>query len=161
MKIRTLVAIIAVVAMAAFVTGACSRTKTIKTDGGEVTISEKGGVVNIKGKEGEVVAEFGENTKLPSNLSKDVPVYKPSNVIMSQVMDKGAKVMLGLNTKDDAGKVAAFYKRELTQKGWNVRATMDMGPMKMYQGTRGTQKINVTINGEDGETNISLAYSGE
>lgn len=158
---RLVVVVLAVVVAAAFVTGACSRTKTIKTDGGEITLSEKGGVVNIKGKEGEVVASFGEKTKLPSNLSKDIPIYKPANVIMSQVMDKGGKVMLGLNTKDNAGTVAAFYKRELTQKGWNVRATMDMGPMKMYQGTMGSQKINVTIHAEDGETNISLAYSGK
>lgn len=161
MKNRYFIALIAVVAMAAFMSGACSRTKTFKTGEGEITVSEKGGVVNIKGKEGEVVAAFGEGAKLPANLSKDVPVYKPADVTMSQVLGDGDKVMLGLNTKDDAGKVAEFYKRELTQKGWNVRATMDMGAMKMYQGTKGSQKINVTINGEDGETNISLAYSGK
>jgi len=161
MKSRYFIGIVALVLMAAFMTGACSRTRTIRTDEGEITVSEKGGVVNIKGKEGEVVAAFGEGTKLPTNLSKDVPVYKPATVTMSQVLGDGDKVMLGLNTKDDAGKVAAFYKSELTQKGWNVRATMDMGSMKMYQGTKGSQKINVTINGEDGETNISLAYSGK
>lgn len=161
MKNRYLIVILTVAVMAVFMTGACSRSRTIKTDEGEITISEKGGVVNIKTEEGDAVASFGEGAKLPANLSKDVPIYKPANVIMSQVLGDGDKVMLGLNTKDDSAKVAEFYKRELTQNGWNVRATMDMGSMKMYQGTKGSQKINVTINTDDGETNISLAYSGK
>ena len=161
MKNRCFVVFVMAVVVAAFMTGACSRTKTFKTDEGEVTISDKGGVVNIKAKEGNVVAAFGESAKLPSNLSKDVPVYKPASVTMSQVVGKGDRIMVGLNTKDDSNKVAQFYKKELTNKGWNVRATMDMGPMKIYQGTKGSQKIHVTINGQGGETNISLAYSGK
>jgi len=161
MKSRYFIAVIAVVAMAAFMSGACSRTKTITTDEGEVTISKEGAVVNIKGKEGDVVASFGEGAKLPANLSKDVPVYKPANVTMSQVMGDGEKVMLGLNTKDDSAKVAEFYKKELEDKGWKIRNTMNMGPVKMLQGVKGTQKINVTINTGGEGTNISLAYSGK
>ena len=158
---RSFIVVMVVVVAAAFVAGACSRSKTIKTDAGEITLSEKGGVVNIKGEKGEVVASFGEKTKLPSNLSKDIPIYKPSNVIMSQVLGDGEKVILGFNTKDSSTTVAKFYKEALKVKGWKVRNTMEMGPMKMYQGTKGAQKINVTINSDDGETNISLAYSGK
>lgn len=161
MKNRSFLVVMAVIAAAAFMTGACSRTKTIKTDAGEITLSEKGGVVSIKGKEGNLVASFGADTKLPSNLSKDVPVYKPSSVIMSQVMDDGEKVMLGLVTKDDSAKVMKFYDKELAAKGWKIRNVMNMGSTKMMQGQKGSQKINVTINSDGKETNISLAYSGK
>jgi hypothetical protein len=161
MKSRSFLVVMAVVAAAAFMTGACSRTKTIKTDEGEITLSKEGGVVSIEGEKGKVVASFGEKTELPDNLSKDVPIYKPANVIMSQVMDDGKKVMLGLNTKDGSAKVVEFYKKELAGKGWKIRNTLDMGAMKMLQGVKGTQKINVTINSDGKETNISLAYSGK
>lgn len=161
MKNRFFLVIMAIVLVAAFMTGACSRTKTIKTDGGEITLSEGGGVVKIEGKEGKVVASFGDSAQLPGNLSKDVPVYKPANVTMSQVLGDGEKVMLGLQTKDDSATVAKFYSKELADKGWQIKNVMNMGPTRMLQAMKGSQKINVTINTDGSETNISLAYSGK
>ena len=142
-------------------TGACSRTKTIKTDEGEITFSEKGGVVNIKAKEGKIVASFGGDTQLPSNLSKDVPIYKPASVTMSQVMDDGEKVMVGLNTKDDSKTVAKFYNEALPNNGWKIGNVLSMGPTTILQGKKGAQKLIVTINTDDKQTIITLAYSGK
>lgn len=161
MKTRYFIVVIALVAAAAFVSGACSRTKTIKTDEGEVSLSEKGGVIKIKTKDGEAVATFGEGTKVPSNLSKDVPVYKPADVTTSQVLEDGDKIMLTLNTKDGSAKVEKFYKKELADNGWKVMNTMNMGPVKILRGVKGAQKLSVSINSSGGETNISLAYSGK
>lgn len=178
MKKRYIAAVVAVFAVGAVVlAGACSRTKTIKTDEGEITLDKKGDVVsiktekgsitisehgmNIQTKEGKAVASFGSKATIPSNLSKDVPVYKPSEVTMSQVLGDGDKIILGLSTKDDSTKVTEFYKKELSNKGWKVGRTMNMGPATLVQGKKGTQKLNVTINKEGEGTVISLAYSGK
>ena len=161
MKNRYFIVVIAVVAAATFVMGACSRTKTIKVDGGEITFEKEGGVVSIKTKEGKAVASFGPGAQLPNNLSKDIPVYKPANVTMSQVMGDGEKVILGLNTKDDSKKVVKFYNEELADKGWKIGNVLSMGPTTILQGKKGSQKLHVTINTDGEETIISLAYSGK
>lgn len=177
MKNRYFALAIAIIASATLMIGACSRTKTIKTDEGEVTLDKKGNVIsiktdkgtmtlseegmNIETKEGKAVASFGDKATLPDNLSKDVPVYKPAFVTMSQVLGDGDKVVLGLNTKDDSTKVMDFYKKELEDKGWKLGRSMNMGQTMMLQGKKGSQKINVTINKADEGTVISLAYSGK
>jgi len=177
MKKRYFAAVAIVAVCSLLVAGACSREKTIKTDEGTITFNKDGGKfeiktdkgtlsmtedgLNVQTEEGKAVASFGSKAKLPENLSKDVPVYQPSEVTMSQFVDGGKKVLLGLSTKDDAAKVADFYKKELIDKGWKIGNRMNMGPTTLMQGKKGEQKINVTINKADKATVISLAYSGK
>ena len=159
MKNRYFIVVIAVVAAATFVMGACSRTKTIKLDEGEITLSKEGGVVSITTNDGKAVALYGAGAQLPKNLSKDVPVYKPADVTMSQVLGDGEKVLLWLSTKDDSKTVVKFYNKELAGKGWKIGNVLSMGPTTILQGKKGSQELHVTINTDGDETAISLAYS--
>jgi len=161
MKNRSFLVVMVLVAAAAFMTGACSRSKTIKTEGGEITLDKEGGAISIKTKEGKAVASFGSGAQIPNNLPKDIPVYKPADVTMSQVMGDGEKFMLGLSTKDDSKAVAKFYNTALPNKGWKIGNVLSMGPTTILQGKKGSQKLLVTINTDDKQTIISLAYTGK
>jgi hypothetical protein len=163
MNKRILTLGVLVVAAAVVVVG-CSRTKTIKTDQGEITISDKGEMVKmeIKTEEGkDIKVNLGEQT-LPSNLPKDIPIYNPSKVTASQMMGN-KKVMLNLTTPDEAGSVTKFYEHRLKEDGWKLGRQMTMGPMAIMSGIKGNKKLNVTINRDDDEkeTMISLIFAEE
>ena len=156
--------------------GACSREKSIETDKGKVTIKEKDkkievktedgsftmtgddqkGQINIKTEEGETVqVSYGKN-KLPENFPKDVPIYSPSEIAVSQVIDEEKSVMVSLSTKDDPSVIAKFYKEKLPKKGWTIKNEMRMGNMVLVQGEKGGKVLNVTVNKDDQKTIISL-----
>ena len=133
--------------------------ETIKltTDEGTLTVtgdSEKG-QVNIKTDDGETI-EMSYGTKtIPDNFPKDVPVYSPSQVKMTQVVDDNRSVV-SLTTSDDISKVVAFYKKELVQQGWTIKNELTRGPMAVIQGEKEKRIINLTVNKKDNITAISL-----
>ena len=93
-------------------------TIKVTTDEGTLTVTgdaEKG-QVNIKTDDGETI-EMSYGTKtIPDNFPKDVPVYSPAQIRMTQVVDEN-KSVISLSTSDDVSKVAAFYKKELAATG--------------------------------------------
>ena len=156
--------------------GACSQEKSIETDKGKVTIKEQGkkievktedgsltmtgddkkGQINIKTEDGETINVSYGKGKLPDNFPKDVPIYSPSEVIVSQVIDEEKSVMVSLSTKDDPSIIAKFYKEKLPQEGWKIKNEMSMGNMVLVQGEKGEKVLNVTVNKDDQKTIISL-----
>lgn len=152
-------AVMAVIATA-FMAGACSRSRTIETDEGEVTFTEKGGSIEIKTDEGKALLSLGTD-KLPDELSKDVPIYKPSNVTVTQVMNEGKNTMLGLSTKDNAAKVIAFYEKQMADNGWAGGRKLKMGNTAIMSGKKGDRDLSVTINHDDNITAISLVVVEE
>jgi hypothetical protein len=167
--------------LAIIILGACRRDKSVGTDEGKVTVREKSkkielkgdkgtltitrgdkeGHVNIKTEEGETIkVSYGED-KLPDNFPKDVPIYSPSKVMMSQTIDSKKRIMASLSTEDDPSEVAQFYKKVLPQKGWKIKGEMSMGNMFLIQGGKGEIALNVTINREDQKTIVSLVIGEE
>lgn len=157
-------------------TGACSREKSYETKEGKVTVKEEGKKVEFKGKDEDITVTGDENQgqvkiktkdgestisynkdKLPDNFPKDIPVYSPASVQMSQIMDNGKTVMASLNTTDDMAKVAEFYKKALPQAGWEIKADMNMGNTFLVQGEKGEQSLNVSATKEQDKTIITLA----
>jgi cytochrome c-type biogenesis protein CcmE len=155
---------------------ACSREKSYETKEGKVTVKEDGKKVQFKGKDEDITVSGDENQgqvkiktkdgestisynkdKLPDNFPKDIPIYSPASVQMSQIMDNGKTVMASLNTTDDMAKVAAFYKKALTQAGWEIKADMNMGNTFLVQGEKGEQSLNVSATKEQDKTVITLA----
>lgn len=172
--IASAVAVIAALAIvAAF---GCSRTRTIETDEGKVTLTEKGDTfkietekgtltmtgdqLKIKTEKGDADISYGKGN-LPEGLSKDIPIYKPSDVAMSQVMGDGKNVILSLSTKDSSDRVKKFYETAMTQNGWKIDRRMNMGPATILSGSKGSNRLNVTMNQEKGGTVISLAFEGK
>jgi hypothetical protein len=177
MKDRHIISAVVVIAMVAVIVAfGCSRTKTIETDEGKITLTEKGdtfkietdkGTLTMKGDQLKIKTERGDadisygKGNLPENLSREIPIYKPSDVAMSQVMDGGEKVILSLSTKDPSDRVKKFYETALSQNGWKINRRMSMGPATILSGSKGSNKLNVTMNQEEGGTVISLAFEGK
>lgn len=174
MRDRHLISAVAVLAVISFVAAfGCSRkTTTIETEEGKITFEEgkefkiktdegtltmRGGTLDVKTKEGKASLTVGHG-ELPENISGDIPIYKPSNVAMSQVMEGGKNVILSLSTSDDASKVKVFYEDQMGKKGWNINRRMSMGPATILSGSKGNKKLNVTLTREEDETIISLAF---
>jgi len=126
--------------------GSCSREKSFETDEGKVTVKKEGKKMKIKTKEGiitmtgegeegqvDIKAEGREKFtvsykkgKLADSFPKDVPIYSPSKVAVSQVMGDGKSVLAKLTTPDDPSMVANFYKKRLPKEGWEIKNEMDM-----------------------------------
>jgi hypothetical protein len=132
-------------------------TIKVTTDEGTLTVTgdaEKG-QVNIKTDDGETIEmSYGSKT-IPENFPKDVPVYTPSQIRMTQVVDEN-KSVISLTTGDEIEKVTAFYKKELTEQGWTIKNEMSMGAMSLIQAEKEKRILNLTVNKKDGETALSL-----
>lgn len=158
----------------------CSSERSSETPGGKITVKESQDGVEVKSKDGSVIIKGNENSghikiktdegedievtynkdKLTEGFPKDVPIYSPSRVTMSQVL-KGKNAVATLSTKDDTSKVALFYKNALPEKGWSIEGEMDMGGMVILQGKKGKNILNVSVVKGDAETNITLAITEE
>ena len=158
----------------------CSSERSSETPGGKITVKESQDGVEVKSKDGSVIIKGNENSghikiktdegedievtynkdKLTEGFPKDVPIYSPSRVTMSQVL-KGKNAVVTLSTKDDTSKVALFYKNALPEKGWSIEGEMDMGGMVILQGKKGKNILNVSVVKGDAETNITLAITEE
>jgi hypothetical protein len=164
--------------LACFTLSACSREKSFETAQDKVTVKENGkkvaiknenedvtvegdethGQVKIKTKDGESTISYNKNS-LPDSFPKDIPVYSPASVQMSQIMENGKNVMASLNTDDEPGKVIQFYKKAFSQAGWEVKGEMSMGNTSLLQGEKGEKELNVTVNADQGKTVIALVMS--
>ena len=137
-------------------------TIKVTTDEGTLTVtgdSEKG-QVNIKTDDGETIEmSYGTET-IPENFPKDVPIYSPSQVKMTQVIDEN-KSVISLTTSDEVSKVTAFYKKELEGQGWTLKNEMTMGNMSLLQGEKEGRVLNLTINQKENETAIAVVVGAK
>lgn len=160
--------------------GACSKEKSIETPEGTVTVKEdKGGVevkstdgkLNIKGNENageiKVRTEEGDDLEvkydkksLVAGFPKEIPIYAPSQVTMSQIL-KDKNALATLSTKDDPAAVVTFYKNSMASNGWSMEGEMNMGGMTILQGKKGTDLLNVSVAKTEAETTITLALTEE
>jgi hypothetical protein len=177
---RHVLHILLVIILACFALSTCSSEKSIATPQGKVTIKEKEGKievkdekedvtvvgdetqgqVKIKTRDGESTISYNKN-RLPDNFPKDIPVYSPAQVQMTQVMENGKNVMASLNTDDDPGKIIQFYKKAFSQAGWAVKGEMNMGNTSLLQGEKGEKELNVTVNRDQEKTVIALVLSAK
>jgi hypothetical protein len=69
----------------------------------------------VTGKDGET-ATIGKSVSLPSGFPSDVPIYKPSDVIVATSND--GKYSVSLLTSDSETKVSEYYTKQLASNGW-------------------------------------------
>ncbi len=158
------------------VAGSCGREKSSETAGGKVTVQEEGRKVEIKTDEGVMTVEGSEQggqmristddgetievtysgTRLPDAFPDDVPVYTPSQILGSQVVEDGKNIVVNLGTADDAAKVVAFYKKGLSDRGWRIEGEVTMGGTVILQSEKGERVLTVTVNSEGEQTVVAL-----
>jgi hypothetical protein len=153
----------------------CSREKSAEVDKTKISINDRDKTIEVKNKDEEVKVEGDDNqgkikiktkngesnivygnNKLADGFPKDIPIYQPSTVQMSQIMESGKTIMASLTADDDAEKVLQFYKKALPEAGWKVSGEMTMGSTALIQGEKGEKELNVSVNKEQGKTVISL-----
>ena len=166
------------VLLACFTLGGCSRERSVEPPQGNVTVKEKAGAVEVKDekedvtvvgdenqgqvkiktKDGESTISYNKN-RLPDNFPRDIPVYSPAQVQMTQIMENGKNVMASLNTEDEPKKIIQFYKKAFRQAGWEVKAEMNMGTTSLIQGEKGAKELNITVSRDQEKTVIALVMS--
>ena len=88
-----------------------------KATGGKVEIDSKSGQVKMKqkgpdGKETEV--QLGQNTSVPADFPKSVPIYPGAKVMAAVSISQGENGhMVTLSTKDSVDAVLQYYKKNL------------------------------------------------
>lgn len=130
---------------------ACSRSHTFIASDGKVSVQDKGkgaSSLTVTDKDGKTATmSFNEN-KVPGDYPKDVPVYSPSKVVLSQSLSDQNGHNLMLESEDGAEKIADFYKKGLDTNGWKTESTMTTPQMTILTATK--EKRQVTLQIADG-----------
>jgi len=145
-------------AVAATFSAGCSRTHTVSTPEGTVSVTEKGkegaASMTFTGKNGEKVTMDVNSGKLPADYPSDVPVYKDARITLAQaVSDKNGRNLV-METADAADKVAGFYKSGLESNGWKIEGTVAMGEMNMITATKDARQFVVQITNSSDKRSI-------
>lgn len=135
--------------------------KAVKDSG--VNINTQNGSVDVKGKDGESLS-IG-NAKIPDGFPSDVPIYKPSDVILSLKVKDGYNVTLA--TSDSAQTVADFYLTQLPKNGWTGTdngAVFNTNVAQTY--TKGDNNLVVIIGSDQKaangkKTTVSVTYASK
>jgi len=169
--VRVAVVIVALIVLASLVSSCCigpcarrSRTVTIPTPGGSVSVSKSGGgkmeittpegKTVVSGDEGkvEITNEKGERfvsgTRVPTDVADklDLPMYPGAESV--SYTDAGGQLSATLKTTDDYSKVESWYKDKLGS-GWETSST-SMSAVKM-----------ATFHKPDPECSVMLMFSSE
>jgi len=127
-----------------------------KATGGEVDIDSKTGQVRLKqkgpdGKETQV--ELGENTSIPADFPKTVPVYPGAKVIAAVSISQGEGHMLTLTTNDSVVDVSAYYKKNLP--GFKVDGELSSADVTIL--TMSNAELTVSISASKSSTENNTA----
>jgi hypothetical protein len=162
MTLRTLVLPISLAALLG--SAACgSRSTTISTGDGKVTVTEKNkdgaSSMTFTGKNGEKVTMDMNAGKVPADYPSDVPVYKDAQVMMAQTISEKNGRNLILETGDAGDKVAAFYKSGIESNGWKIEGTVSTGELTLITATKPGKQLVVQINNAGDKRNIVQTVS--
>jgi hypothetical protein len=92
-----------------------------------VKVDESGKSVTITGKDGKSATITGSEGELPADLPSDVPTYEGTVKSGGTMEGNGAKTWtFTIIGSSDVKTVAAWYKDELTKKGWTVDSSTVM-----------------------------------
>ena len=133
---------------------ACSRTHTVTTRDGSVSVQEGkdgAGSVHAVGKDGTSVdINTGKPiTDYPSYPS-DAPLYAGKAVMDVNSGEKNARMVM-VQTSDSLAKIADFYKTQLDSKGWKVDTSLNTDKMVIYKASKDKRDLVVQIGSDSGK----------
>jgi len=127
---------------------ACSRTHTVTTADGKIAYQEKGkdaGTVTVTGKDGNTATlDFNQN-KVPDGYPKDVPIYSPSKIVMSQSVSQENARNLMLESPDALDKIVDFYKKGLDSNGWKTESTVNTAQLTVLTAAKDQRALMLQI----------------
>jgi len=127
---------------------ACSRTHTVTTSDGKVSVEQSGkdaSRITVAGKDGKTATlSFNEN-KVPDDYPKDIPIYTPSKVVMAQSASDQNTRNLVLESPDAMDSIVAFYKKGLDGNGWKTESTLATAQMTMLTGSKDHRQVVLQI----------------
>jgi len=112
--------------------GACSRSHTVTTADGKVSYQEKGKdarTVTVTGKDGQTATLNFNQNKVPDDYPKDVPIYSPAKIVMSQSISQENARNLVLESAD----------------GWKTESTMTTAQLTMLTSTKAQRQLTLQI----------------
>jgi hypothetical protein len=127
---------------------ACSRSHTVSTADGKVSYQDKGkdaGTVTVTGKDGQTATLTFNQNKVPDDYPKDVPIYAPSKIVMSQSVSQENARNLMLESPDALDKIVDFYKKRLDSSGWKTESTMTTAQLTMLTATKDQRQLTLQI----------------
>jgi len=117
-----------------FAGAACSRSHTVST------------------------VNFNQN-KVPDDYPKDVPIYSPAKVVMSQsISEKNARTLM-LESTDAADKVVDFYKKGLDGNGWKTESTMTTAQLTILTATKDRKQVLLQISDNGAKRSVMQVVS--
>jgi hypothetical protein len=129
-----------------------------KATGGQVEIDSKTGQVKMKqkgadGKETEV--QLGQNSTLPADFPKNVPIYPGAKIMASVSISRGENGhMITLSTKDGVTAVLDFYKKNLP--GFKVEGELSADDTTILTMSSDTQTVSVTASKSSGDDSTMI-----
>jgi len=139
----------------------CSRSKTVSTHSGKVTVEETGkageSAVTVKGNNGETLTINSSGAKLPDDYPKDVPVASGAKVVMAASVNNANNngSNLVLESTDSLDKLLEFYKKGLADNGWKVEATISQEKMTMLTASKDKRALSVHIQEQEGKSTVT------
>jgi len=136
---------------------ACSRSHTVTTADGKVSYQEKGkdaGTVTVTGKDGQTATLNFNQNKVPDDYPRDVPIYTPSKVVMSQSTTEQNTRNLMLESPDGMDKIVDFYKKGLDSNGWKTESNITTAQLTMLTATKDQRQLTLQITGNDGKRGV-------
>lgn len=132
-----------------------SNTSNSKGSNG-VNIKVDGNKKTIQTNNGDVVISEGE---LPTNIPKDVSIYKNSEIEKSTQEKDG--VTITLKSSDSVTDIANFYKKDLEKNGWREVKIQNFNGSSIVTAKKSERLAFVTISKEkDGsKTTFTLVVS--
>jgi hypothetical protein len=125
-----------------------SPRRPVATADGKVSYQDKGkdaGTVTVTGKDGKTATLSFNQNKVPDDYPKDVPIYSPSRVVMSQsVSDKNARNLM-LESTDASDKIVDFYKKGLDGNGWKTESTMTTAQLTILTSSKDQRQVVLQI----------------
>ena len=134
---------------------ACSRSRTITTNDGSVTVTDTGkdqASVKVNGKDGQTSVEMNSG-KAITDYPSEVPLYSGKTVLDVKSAEKHAR-SLSIQSSDSADKISNFYKAGLESKGWKTDSSIAAGPMTMFTASKDTRELVIQIMSAEGKTTI-------
>ncbi len=134
----------------------------MSTSGGTVTYQDKGKdstAITVTGKDGKTASLTFNQNKAPDDYPKDVPIYSPAKVVMSQSgSDKNARNLV-LESPDAVDKIVDFYKKGLDSNGWKTESTMTTPQMTMFTATKDNRQLLLQISDSGGKRGVMQVIS--
>jgi hypothetical protein len=122
------------------------------------------GTITITGEEGDTYEySAGGSVALPDSWPSDMPIIDGAELGYAgsaSPAEGESATMVSLTTTASMDAVTSYYQKALTDNGWTVVSTVNMGTTVMLAGTKGEREVGVYIAGEKGATAVTITISG-